>query len=92
MNDNDQTLVQRITALEGAARKARLEAMQIAATILTKETALLAGTRASPNHPDHTADLAALRARYEGLVRVADDAQALIDTLQADEHDRKYHR
>jgi hypothetical protein len=92
MNDNDQTLTQRIKDLEGAAKKVRLEAMQIAATLLTKENALLAGTRANPNHPDHKGDLAALRARYEGLVKTADDTQAMIDKLQAEEHDKKYHR
>ena len=90
MTDNDQTLAQRIKDLEGAARKVRLEAMQVAATLLTKENALLAGTRA--NHPDHKGDLAVLRARYEGLVRTAEDTQAMIDKLQAEEHDTKYHR
>jgi hypothetical protein len=93
MNDNDQTtLAQRIKELEGAARKIRLEAMQIAATLLTKENALLAGTRANPNHPDHKGDLAVLRARYSGLVKTAEDTQAMIDKLQAEEHDKKYHR
>ena len=52
----------------------------------------MAGTRASPNHPDHKGDLAALRARYEGLVRMADDTQATLDKLQAEEHSQKYHR
>jgi hypothetical protein len=92
MNDNDQTLTHRIKELEGAARKARLEAMQLAAKLLTKENALLAGTGTNPNHPDHAGDLAALRARYAGLVKTAEDAQSLIDKMQAEEHDRKYHR
>jgi hypothetical protein len=90
MNDNEQNLAQRIKDLEGAARKVRLEAMQIAATLLTKENALLAGPRA--NHPDHKGDLATLRARYAGLVKTAEDTQAMIDKLQAEEHDTKYHR
>ena len=78
MNDNAQDISHRIKELEGAVRKARIEAMKLAATLLTKENALLAGTRASPNHPDHKGDLAALRARYEGLVRMADDTQATL--------------
>ena len=92
MNDNAQDISHRIKELEGAVRKARIEAMKLAATLLTKENALLAGTRASPNHPDHKGDLAALRARYEGLVRMADDTQATLEKLQAEEHSQKYHR
>ncbi len=89
MNDNDQsTTGHRIKELEGAARKARLEAMQVGATLLAKENALLAGSVG--NHPNHKGDLAALRARYEGLVRKAEDAQALIDKMQAEEYDKKY--
>ena len=90
MNDNDQTIGHRIKELEGAARKARLEAMQVGATLLAKENALLAGTGAVGNHPHHKGDLAALRARYEGLVKKAEDAQALIDKMQAEEYDKKY--
>ena len=85
MNDNAQDISHRIKELEGAVRKARIEAMKLAATLLTKENALLAGTRASPNHPDHKGDLAA-------LVRMADDTQATLDKLQAEEHRQKYHR
>ena len=88
MTDTDQTLAQRIKELEGAARKARLEAMQVGALLLAKENALVAGTVA--NHPHHKGDLAALRARYEGLVKKADDAQALVDRMQAEEYDKKY--
>jgi hypothetical protein len=89
MKDNEQTIAQRIKELEGAARKARLEAMQIAATLLMKENALLAEPRANSNDKG---DIAALRARYAGLVKMADDTQALIDKLHAEEHDTKYHR
>jgi hypothetical protein len=45
MKDNEQSIAQRIKDLEGAARKARLEAMQIAASLLMKENALLAEPR-----------------------------------------------
>jgi hypothetical protein len=89
MNDNQRSTTQRITDLEGAAQKARLEAIQIAAKIISKENALLAGTAAKPNRND---ELAALRTRYAVLVKTADEAQALIDKLQADDHDTKYHR
>jgi hypothetical protein len=63
MKDNEQTIAQRIKELEGAARKSRLEAMQIAATLLMKENALLAEPRANSNDKG---DIAALRARYPG--------------------------
>jgi hypothetical protein len=89
MNDNQRTTTQRIKDLEDAAQKARLEAIQIAAKILSKENAVLAGTLAKPNHND---EFAALRTRYAVLVKTADDAQALIDRLQAEDHDTKYHR
>ena len=71
--------------------RARLKrlAWKIAARIISKENALLAGTAARPNRND---ELAALRTRYAVLVKTADEAQALIDKLQADDHDTKYHR
>jgi len=94
MNDNEQKVARRIQELEGAVRKARLEAMQLGAQLLTKSNALLSGAPAGSNAStaSREVELAALRARYEGLVKVADDAQALIDNLQAQEHERKYHR
>jgi hypothetical protein len=89
MKDNEQTIAQRIKELEDAARKARLEAMQIAATLLMKENALLAEPRGNSTDKG---DIAALRARYTGLVKMAEDTQAVIDKLHAEEHDTKYHR
>ena len=89
MNDNDQTIAQRIATLEGAVRKARLEAMQLAATLLMKENALLAEPR---NNSNDKGAVAALRARDSGLVSAADEPQALIDKLHAEEHTQKYHR
>jgi hypothetical protein len=89
MKDNEQSIAQRIKELEGAARKARLEAMQIAASLLMKENALLAEPRGNSNDKG---DIAALRARYTGLVKMAEETQALIDKLHAEEHDTKYHR
>ena len=88
-DNNEQTIAQRIKELEAAVRKARLEAMQLAASLLMKENALLAEPRG--NSVDK-GDVAALRARYNGLVRMADDTQALIDKLHAEEHTTKYHR
>ncbi|HTB37578.1 MAG TPA: hypothetical protein VK777_10840 [Reyranella sp.] len=89
MKDNEQTLAQRIKELEGAARKARLEAMQIAASLLMKENALLAEPRGNSTDKG---DIAALRARYTGLVKLAEDTQAIIDKLHAEEHATKYDR
>jgi hypothetical protein len=89
MKDNEQSIAQRIKELEGAARKARLEAMQIAASLLMKENALLAEPRGNSSDKG---DIAALRARYTGLVKMAEETQALIDKLHAEEHDTKYHR
>jgi len=54
MSDNTRTIAQRLKDLEGAAQKARLEAMRLAATLLTKESALLAGP---PANADPSTDL-----------------------------------
>jgi hypothetical protein len=89
MKDNEQSIAQRIKELEGAASKARLEAMQIAASLLMKENALLAEPRANSGDKG---DIAALRARYTGLVKMAEETQAIIDKLHAEEHTTKYHR
>jgi len=86
---NEQTLSQRIKELEGSVQKARLEAMKLAASLLTKSNSMLA----SRGHNEkRRGDLEAMRARYLGLVKQADDAQAEIDKLQAEEHTKKYHR
>jgi len=66
-----------------------LEAMQIAASLLMKENALLAEPRGNSTDKG---DVATLRARYTGLVKMAEETQALIDKLHAEEHDTKYHR
>jgi hypothetical protein len=87
---SEQSLTKRIEELEGAARKARLEAMQLAGKLLSTSNTVLAGVPSTNGRRD--AEIAALRARYEGLVKMANDAQVLIDRLQADEHAQKYHR
>ena len=89
MSEGVQKLTRRIDELQGAARKARLEAMQLAAKLLTTSNSELAG---SPTNAPSQRELAALRARYEGLVKIADEAQTQIDRLQAEEHERKYYR
>ena len=89
MSDNTLGLAKRIEELQGAARKARMEAMRLAGTLLTTSNAALVGV-ATNTHRE--GELAALRARYEGLIKIADEAQAQIDRLQAEEHERKYYR
>lgn len=89
MSEAIRKLTKRIDELQGAARKARLEAMQLAAKLLTTSNAELAD---APTNTPRDSELAALRARYEGLVKIADEAQAQIDRLQAEEHERKYYR
>jgi hypothetical protein len=89
MSESVHKVTRRIEELQGAARKARLEAMQLAAKLLTTSNSELAG---SPTNAHRVGELAALRARYEGLVKIADEAQAQIDHLQAEEHERKYYR
>ena len=85
----DTTLAKRIRELESAARQARLEAMRLAATIVTKSDALLAHGQ---NNASSEAELTVLKARYDGLVKLAEEAQAQIDWLQAEEHSAKYLR
>jgi hypothetical protein len=89
MKEDEKTLAQRIKDLVAAASKARLEAMQIAASLLMKENALLAEPRGNSSDQG---DIAALRARYSGLVKMAEETQAVIDKLHAEEHTTKYHR
>ena len=89
MTEGVHKVTKRIEELQGAARKARLEAMQLAAKLLTTSNAELSG---SPTNSPREGELAALRARYQGLVKIADEAQAQIDRLQAEEHERKYYR
>jgi hypothetical protein len=89
MSATVQNLTKRIEELQGAARKARLEAMQLAARLLTTSNSELAG---APTNAHREGELTALRVRYEGLVKIADEAQIQIDRLQAEEHERKYYR
>ena len=89
MSESVHKLTRRIDELQGAARKARLEAMQLAARLLTTSNSELAG---EPTNAPRESELAVLRARYEGLVKIANEAQAQIDRLQAEEHERKYYR
>jgi predicted RNase H-like nuclease (RuvC/YqgF family) len=89
MSETVQKLTRRIEELQGAARKARLEAMQLAAKLLTTSNSELAG---APTNAHREGELTALRVRYEGLVKIAEEAQTQIDRLQAEEHERKYYR
>ena len=89
MSETVQKLSKRIQELQGAARKARLEAMQLAAKLLTTSNSELAG---APTNAHREGELTALRVRYEGLVKIAEEAQTQIDRLQAEEHERKYYR
>jgi hypothetical protein len=89
MTPSEKNIADRIKELEASAQKARLEAMQVAAMLLTRETARMGGARANS---DPSGDIAALKARYDMLKRVADDAQAQLDKLHADHHDVKYYR
>ncbi len=89
MSATEKTIAERIKELEGSAQKARLEAMQVAAMLLSKESARLAGAGANA---DPSGELAALKARYDMLKRVADAAQAMLDKLHAEQHDVKYYR
>jgi soluble cytochrome b562 len=87
MTATEKALTERIKDLEASAQKARLEAMHLAARLLARETSQVARSNA-----DQSGEVAALRARYDMLVRVADDAQAQIDKLLAEQHDVKYYR
>ena len=88
MNATEKTISDRIKELEASAQKARLEGMQVAARLLAAKSADL-GPR---TNSDTSGTLAALQARYDMLVRMADDAQAQIDRLHAEHHDVKYYR
>jgi hypothetical protein len=74
MNDNEPTIEQRISLLEAAAQKARLEAIDVAGK-------LLARTLPYPNYKD---DFVALEKRYAALTKIANEAQAIINRLLAE--------
>lgn len=84
---DEKTIAGRIKDLESTAQKARLEAMQVAAKLLATQSSELAR-----NNTDQSGEQAVLKARYDMLVRMADDAQAQIDRLHAEQHDVKYYR
>jgi hypothetical protein len=84
---DEKTIAGRIKELQGSAQKARLEAMQVAARLLAKESSELARSNTY-----QAGERAALKARYDMLVRMADDAQAQLDRLHAEHHDVKYYR
>lgn len=86
MADED-TIARRIKELEATAQKARLEAMQVAAKLLARQSAEFGRSNGEPS-----GEQAALKARYDMLARMADDAQAQIDRLHAEHHDVKYYR
>jgi hypothetical protein len=84
---DEKTIAGRIKDLESTAQKARLEAMQVAAKLLATQSSELARSNS-----DQSGEQAVLKARYDMLVRMADDAQAQIDRLHAEQHDVKYYR
>lgn len=80
-------LERRIGDLEAAAQRTRLEAMRLAALILTRmDEALAAMTVEVVN----TEELAVLQIQHASLVKKAEDLQAKIDRLRADEYDQAY--
>ena len=80
-------LERRIGELEAAAQRTRLEAMRLAALILTRmDEALAAMTVETVN----TEELAVLQVQHASLVKKAEDLQAKIDRLRADEYDQAY--
>jgi hypothetical protein len=73
--------------LEETAHRTRLEAMRLAALILTKmDNALAAMTVEVVN----TDDLAVLQVQHASLIQKAEDLQAKIDHLRADEYEEAH--
>ena len=79
----------RLKELETSAQQTRLEAMQVGAELLAKMDAHLGNAGLES---EQTGELAALKARHEMLMRLAEDAQVTIDKLHAELHELKYYR
>lgn len=84
MHDSAKGIRDRIQQLEQAAQKARLEAMQTAARLLSSKSLALSGA------PSSSADVAVLQARYVGLQSKIEDLQSKIDWLHAQEHEHRH--
>jgi hypothetical protein len=87
LNEPPQNLERRIRELEDTAQTTRLEAMRLAASIITKmDEALVTMTVEAVN----TENLSVLQLRHASLMKKAEDLQAKIDRLRADQYDRAY--
>jgi hypothetical protein len=86
MHEGADRIRQRITELEQAAHKARIEAMQAAARLLCGRSAQLSATAPGTD----TKDLAMLQARYLGLQSKIQDLQSKIDLLHVREHEHRH--
>lgn len=82
-----QDLERLIRDLEAEAQRTRLEAMRLAALILTKMDQALATITVEEVN---TEDLAVLQLRHASLMRKAEDLQTKIDRLQADQYDQAH--
>jgi hypothetical protein len=80
-------LERRIEELEATAQITRLEAMRLAAVILTKMDYALGKVTVGIAY---TEDLAALQVRHASLLSKAEDLQSKIDSFRADEYDLKH--
>ena len=80
------SLDRRIEDLEATAQKTRLEAMRMAALILTRMNGALPAMR---NEVAKTDELATLQGRHAGLMQKAEDLQTKIDLLRADKYDQE---
>ena len=83
-----QNLEKLIRELEVEAQKTRLEAMRLAASLLTKMDEALATISVEAVNPAD--DLAVLQLRHASVMRKAEDLQAKIDRLQADKYDQAH--
>ncbi len=80
-------LERNIQDMEGSAQRTRLEAMRLAALILTKMNGALPATGGEVAYKE---ELAALQCRHASLIQKAEDLQIKIDRLRADEYDQAY--
>lgn len=80
------SLDRRIEDLEAAAQKTRLEAMRMAALILTRLNGVLPAMRDGVTKAE---ELVTLQGRHAGLMQKAEDLQTKIDLLRADKYDQE---
>jgi hypothetical protein len=87
LNKPSQSATRTIRELKAEAQRTRLEAMRLAALILTRMDEALARVTLEAVNTD---DLAVLQLQHAALIKRAEDLQTKLDRLEADQYDQNH--